>query len=141
MQDLEMAKERLHEGGLGLSIVKDGCVLYESTRHGIYDFLNAVEKEGAMLLGAAVADRVVGKAIALLCIYAKVEAVYAMILSVEARATLEQHSVHHEWEALVENVLNIDQTGTCPFERVVMRISNPTVAFKRLRALCDGSKR
>jgi len=76
MQDLEIAKERLNEEGLALSVVKGGEMIFESVSHGISGFLEAVERLEEKLEGASVADRVVGKAIALLCVYAKVRALY-----------------------------------------------------------------
>lgn len=67
MRDLEMARRRLYDRGVGLSIVKDGHVIYESASHRVSGFLDVIDREGTVLNGASVADRVVGKAIALLC--------------------------------------------------------------------------
>jgi hypothetical protein len=53
-EDLELARKRLREGHLGLSIVKNGCVLYESAQRRVYGFVDAVKKEGTMLQGASV---------------------------------------------------------------------------------------
>jgi len=131
MQDLEIAKKRVNEKGLALSVVKDGEIIFESVSHGISGFLEAVEK----LEGASVADRVVGKAIALLCVYANVKAVYAMTLSKRAKVVLEKHAIHHELDNLVESILDIDKVGMCPFERLATEISDPAEAYERLKAL------
>ena len=135
MQDLEIAKKRLSEKGLRLSVVKDNEIIFESVLHGISGFLEAVEKLGDKLEGASVADRVAGKAIALLCVYANVKAVYAMILSKMAEAVFEKHAVYHELDNLVESVLDIDKVETCPFERLATEISDPAEAYERLKAL------
>ena len=135
MQDLEIAKERLNEEGLALSVVKGGEMIFESVSHGISGFLEAVERLEEKLEGASVADRVVGKAIALLCVYAKVRAVYAVILSERAKVVLEKHAIHHELDNLVESILDINKVGMCPFERLATEISDPAEAYERLGAL------
>jgi len=140
MQDLEIAKERLSEKSLTLSIVKSGNILFETASHGISGFLEAIEKLGGMLEGSSVADMVAGKAIALLCVYAKVKAVYAVILSKKAKAVLEENMVYHEWEGLVENILGANRTEICPFEKLATEISNPNDAYRRLKALQNSLK-
>jgi hypothetical protein len=139
--DLEAAKKRLHERCLGLSIIKNGCILYESAQRGIKGFLDAVKTEGTELEGASVADRVVGEAVSLLCVYARVRAVYAVTLSKRGRAVLQRCSVYHEWNDLIENVLTVDRAELCPFERLVAGVSDPQVAYDRLKIACDHSKR
>ncbi len=140
MQDLEIAKKRLAENSLTLSIVKNGEVIFEATSHGISDFLEATEKFKDGLDGASVADKVVGRAIALLCIYAKVKAVYAVILSKKAKAVLEENMVYHKYDALVESIFDINKTGMCPFEKLATEISNPNDAYRRLKALQNSLK-
>jgi len=102
--DLEIAKTRLKQRHLTLSIVKNGETLFETASYGISGFLEAIEKLGEKLHGSSVADKVVGKAIALLCVYAKVNAVYAIILSEKAKEVLQKHAIWHEWETLVEKI-------------------------------------
>ena len=138
MQDLEMAKERLFDEDLGILIVKDGHVIYESGSRGLSGLLEAIDTEGKMLEGAAVADRVVGKAAALLCVFVKVEAVYAITLSREAKAVLERHAIRNEWTCLVDGILDVDRVGLCPFEKLVAGISSPKVAYEMLRILCEN---
>jgi hypothetical protein len=135
MQDLEIAKKRLNEKRLTLSIVKNGNIIFETGSSGISGFLEAIEKFGNGLEGVSVADRVVGKAIALLCVYANVKAVYALILSKRAKSVFEKYAVYHEWEELVENILDVKRSRTCPFEKLAKEISNPEDAYGRLKAL------
>ena len=140
MSDLDIAKSKLYKKELTLTIVKNGEVLFETRSHRISGFLGAIERLGDMLEGASLADRVAGKAIALLCVNAKMKAVYAAVLSEKAKAVLEENGVYHEWENLVENVLNINKTGMCPFEKLAEEISNPKDAYKMLKALQNSLK-
>jgi len=140
-QDLILAKKRLSkEKILTLTIAKNGEIVFETYSHGISGFLEAVEKLGDTLNGASVADKVVGKAIALLCVYTNVKMVYAVTLSREAKKFFEKHGVYHEWDELVENILDFKKAGVCPFEKLATEISNPNEAYKRLKALQNSLK-
>jgi formylmethanofuran dehydrogenase subunit E len=134
-QDLETARRRLGEKGLTLSIVKERKILFETTSHGISGFLKAIDECEDELTGASVADRVAGKAIALLSVFAKIKAVYAPILSKKAKAVFEKNGVHIEWDQLVENILNVNQKRRCPFEEAATRITDPRDAHRRLKTL------
>lgn len=135
MRDLEIAKNRLKGENLTLSIVKNAEIIFESDLHGIFGFLNAIEKLGKRLEGASVADRIVGKAIALLCVYVKAKAVYALTMSKKAKVFLEDYGVYYESENLVERILDINKMETCPFEKLAIEISNPSEAYKKFKAL------
>ncbi|UCF44857.1 MAG: DUF1893 domain-containing protein [Candidatus Bathyarchaeota archaeon] len=140
MTDLEIAKTQLRRKELTLAIVKNGKVLFETHSHRISGFLDAIEKLGNVLEGAAVADRVAGKAIALLCVYAKISNVYAEVLSKKAKAVFEKNGVRHEWKALVKNVLDLNKSGVCPFEKAAADISDPEKSYRTLQALQDSLK-
>ena len=140
MQDLETAKKHLHEKNLTLSIVKNDKIIFETASRGVSGFLEAIEKLENQLEGASVADRIVGKAIALLCVYSKVKAVHATVLSKKAKAVFEENVVYHEWNGLVESILDASKTGVCPFEKLAEKISDPTDAYRRLKALQTSLK-
>ncbi|MGB9740823.1 MAG: DUF1893 domain-containing protein [Candidatus Bathyarchaeia archaeon] len=133
--DLDIAKKRLKERRLTLSIVKDGKVIFENSSFGVSGFLEAMEKFGGKLRGSSVADKVVGKAIALLCVNAEVKAVYAVVLSERAKETLREHAIHHEWETLVQNILAPNRTETCPFEKLADELANPAEAYAKFKVL------
>lgn len=135
MQDLEVAKKRLNEKCLTLSIVKKSEIVFETSSPRISGLLEAIENFAEGLEGASVADRVVGKAIALLCVYAKVKAVYAITLSKKAKAVFEKYAIYHELDNLVENILDIHKGKMCPFEKLATEISNPAEAYERLKTL------
>jgi len=140
MHDLEIAKKRLNQKGLTLSIAKDSEIIFETASHGISGFLEAIEKLGNRLELASVADRVAGKAIALLCVYARVKAVYGVTLSKKAKAVFEENVVYHEWGCLVENIVHSNKVGICPFEKLATEISDPKDIYGRLKALQNSLK-
>lgn len=135
MRDLEIAKKRLNEGALTLCIVKEGAVVFESGSSGISGLLEAVEKFGGRLEGASVGDRVAGRAVALLCVYGNIKAIFAVTLSKRGKSTLEEYAIHHEWTQLVESILDMDREDMCPFEELATEISDPAEAYVRLKRL------
>jgi len=138
MSDLDTAKSRLFEENLTLAIVKNGEVLFETGSHRISGFLGAIEQLGARLEGASAADRIAGKAIALLCVYAKISEVYTEVLSRKAKVVFEENGIRHEWNALVDNILNLNKSGVCPFEKAAAEISDPKDAYKAFKALQES---
>ena len=140
MSDLDTAKSRLYGEDLTLAIVKNGEVLFETGSHRISGFLGAIEQLGTKLEGASVADRVAGKAIALLCVYAGIREVYAEVLSRKAKAVFEENGIPCEWKELVDNILNLNRSGICPFEKAAVDISDPEKAYATFKALMHSSK-
>jgi hypothetical protein len=140
MQDLEIAKNQLYDKQLTLAIVKNGQVLFQTDSHRISGFIGAIDKFGAQLNGASVADRVAGKALALLCVYAGIREVYAEVLSRKAKAVFEENKVAVEWKQLVDNVLDLNKTDTCPFEKAAAGISDPKDSYVAFKALLKRMK-
>jgi len=138
MEDLRIAKNRLREKGLTLSIVKEKQILFETGSHGISGFLRAIEELGERLNKASVADKIVGKAVALLCLGAGIDVVYASVMSREAKELFEENAVYAEWNELVGNILGNSKSTTCPFERLAAKITDPSEAYKKIKALQDS---
>jgi hypothetical protein len=140
MQDLEIAKKQLYSKNLTLVIVKNGIILFQTDTHKISGVIGAIEKFGAQLNGASVADRVAGKALALLCVYAGISQIYAEVLSRKALAVFEDNKIMFEWKEIIDNVLDIDKTGVCPFEKVAANISDPKESYATFKTLLTKMK-
>ena len=135
MHDLELARKLLVEKHLTLAIAKDGTAIFESTSNGIGGLLDAVDALGDRMHSSSIADKVAGKAVALLCAYADVEAAYASVLSKKARQVFAESKIHVEYEVLTESILDAHRTRQCPFESAVEHMSDPTRAYMLLKAL------
>jgi len=138
MEDLEIAKEHLKDEGTTLTIVKGKQIIFDTASHGISGFLKAIEELGEGLNGASAADKIVGKAVALLCFYAGIDGVYASVMSREAKKLFEESGIHAEWDELVGNILSNCKPATCPFEKLATEITDPSEAYKKLKALQDS---
>jgi hypothetical protein len=135
MNDLETAKTLLNQRQLTLVIVKNGGTLYETRFHRISGFLDAIDQQGKALRNASVADKVVGKAVALLSALAGVKAIYAETLSTAGRTVLEQNGISHEWMKLVDTILDDKKQGLCPFEKEAANVNDPRIAYERFKVL------
>ena len=140
VQDIEIAKQQLYDKHLTLAIAKDGNILFQTDSHRISGFMRAIEELGTQLSGASVADRVAGKALALLCVFAEIREVYAEVLSKKAQAIFEANNVTLHWKQLVDNVLDLNKVGVCPFEKVAAEISDPKKSFTAFKDLREKMK-
>ena len=129
MNDLEIAIARLRKERVAIAIVKNGEVLFETRSRRISGFLEAIDRLDGQLESSSIADRVAGKAVALLCVYIDAKAVYSDVLGKQARIVLDEHGVKCSWRDLVENILNSDRSDLCPFEKAAETISDPSEAY------------
>ncbi len=90
--------------------------------------------EGKDLRGFSAADKVVGKATAYLYCLLGVKEVYAHVMSESAARVLEENGISPSQGKLVENIINRQGTGICPFEAAVWDIHTPEAALPAIRA-------
>ncbi|MEM2057911.1 MAG: DUF1893 domain-containing protein, partial [Thermoproteota archaeon] len=96
----------LKEQSFSLVIVKPGILVHATRKYGVIGLVEAIENYGVELSGAAAADRIVGRAAAMLCLYANIAAVYAEVISRKALNVLSEKNVKVEYETLVPEILN-----------------------------------
>ena len=76
MNDIQLAWNTLNKQNLTLVIVKKGKILYRSTERGIKPLYLALQELDKDLIGASLADRVIGKAAALLSMHAGMRSIH-----------------------------------------------------------------
>ena len=128
MTPLDKAKSLL-VGGTVIAVMNGESVV-TSPRRGIGALLEYA-KSGA-LRGASVADKIVGKAAALLMVYGGVKEVYAGVVSKEAMRTFARYGIPCVYEVSTEKILNRAGTGICPMEEAVEHISDPEDATEAI---------
>lgn len=134
--DLNLAKNRLIQKNLSLVIVNNGKVLFETESHGIGALLKAINTLGDNVKGSSVADRIVGRAAALIFVFSGVRAVFAVLASDGGFEVLAENNIFCVYKKRVANVLNFEKTDVCPFEKLVAKLSNPEKAYEVLREKC-----
>jgi len=135
MDDLELAENELKSRKINLVIVKNGVVLYQSKASGMKGILQAIDEFNGDLAGAAIADKIVGRAAAMLCVYSEVKSVFAITMTEGALKLLKKNRVAHRFEKYVRRLMNSQGTDICPFEKAIRDIEDPKEAFKTLRSL------
>jgi hypothetical protein len=125
--DIDLAKEILVNEKLNICIVKNGKIVFKSTRRGIHPMYIAVTEHFEELENASVADRIIGRAAAMLDSYAKIRAVYSEVISENAVEMLEANNISISYETKVENIRNRDKTDLCPIEKLSSTIKDNEV--------------
>lgn len=119
--------------GSATCVLVRGTTEYISVKSGIapmLDYLGA----GVPLEGFAAADRIVGKAAAMLFVRAGVTRVYGEVMSRGGAEYLEAHGVGHSFGTLTDVIINRAGTGMCPMEQTVREIDDHHDAFCALSA-------
>lgn len=130
MSDLTQALTLLREGN-HTCVLCCGTICDTDTRRGIAPLLLRIRDE-VNLQGFSVADRVIGKAAAMLCVYSGVQAVYGSVMSRSAEAFLQTHGVACTYDVLTEHIMNRKGDGICPMEETVRDITDPAEGFAAL---------
>lgn len=136
-RDLERAKERL--AGHSIALCRGEETLTSDARGvaPMVGFLN----EGRDLAGFSVADRVVGKAAAMLFVLAGVKEVYAETLSAAGEAYLTAHGIPVSCGTLTASIVNRAKTGLCPMETVVKDLSDPADGLAAIQKRLEELRR
>jgi len=135
MKDIELARSLLEEEEWNLVIVKGGQVLFSSRERGIAPFFQAVRSMEKSLHNAAAADRIVGLAVAMLCLHARIASVYAGIASQGALDMLKGQGVDVNNKNAVPFISNYDGTDLCPFEKLAGSCQGPSQLFAALQSV------
>jgi hypothetical protein len=138
MEDIELARSLLEEEKWNLVIVKGGRVLFNSRERGIAPFFQAVQSMGKSLRNAAVADRILGLAVAMLCLHARITSVYAGVASQGALDMLKRQGVAVSSKNSVPYISNYDGTDLCPFEKMARNSENPAQLISTLKSIFGG---
>ena len=118
MNDLELAKAHLRKNELCLAIALDGKIIFESTEMGVKALVDLTNQK-IDISASSVADTVIGKAAATLCIHAGVRSIHADMISEAAIPILRSRGIIFEFEFSVPVIHNRQKDGPCPFERLL----------------------
>ena len=126
-KDLEKAIQLLKEHPEYTCVFVKGEEVFTSDLKGVARLIAFLD-EKKDVSGFAVADRIVGKAAALLYIDLKVKEVYGEVMSVRGKEVLEKYHIPYTFQTLVEGIRNRTNTGSCPMEMAVQDIEDPLLA-------------
>ena len=105
--------------------------IYKSSEKGIKPLLQLLNS-GKNYLNYSAADKIVGKAAAMLYKLLNVNDIYGEVMSIRAINFLEQNNINFKYKIKTNEIINRKGTGICPMEQTVLNIENPTEAKKLL---------
>ena len=105
--------------------------IFKSTEKGIKPLLNLLNS-GKKYLDYSAADKIVGKAAAMLYKLLGVKEIYGEVMSISAIKFLEQNNLNFKYKINTKEIINRKGTGICPMEQTVLNIENPIEAKKAL---------
>lgn len=137
MSDQILARDKLLEGGYSCVLVRNGDVVMTSYDKGIKPIFLEITGNKNLLKGASMADKVVGKALALLSLFAGIKSVYGRIMSGNAKNVLENNGINVEYSEVVPYVMNKDKTDHCLMEKLVNDTEDPEEAFNMVSSFFE----
>jgi len=127
------------DDSVALVVFKNKEEILRKQGKGVRPLFEAVDSSLDDLLNSTVGDRMVGRASALLCLYAHVTCVYAYRATQEAIQLLQNHDVEVLVGETIERISGRDGTG-CIFEKMLADINDPEIAFQRIRRFFIGKQ-
>lgn len=131
---LEKAKSILLSSASTIAVVSDGEI-FTSQERGVKPLLFLLKEKKEFLKGASVADKVIGKAAALLMVLGEIKEVHTLIISEPAIKVFEKHNIPCFYDKKVTRIVNRTGDGLCPMETLCLDVENPQEAFDRITSL------
>ena len=126
--DFMNLKDILNEKNCSI-VASNGYVSFES---GIRPVIDRLNEDIYYFRGLSVADKIVGKASAMLFSLSGVKEVYAAVLSQSGKEILDKYGIDYEYGKLVDYIVNRKGDGMCPMEMTVKDIDDLKEAYEAL---------
>ena len=131
MLQLEQAKSLLLTSASTIAVVSNGEV-FTSQERGVKPLLHLLSEKKGFLKGASVADKVIGKAAALLMVLGEIKEVHTLIISEPAIKVFEKYNIPCFYDKKVDRIVNRTGDGLCPMESLCIDVEEPKEALKRI---------
>ena len=132
MNDIQKAKRLLNDEKATLVAVNNGeC--YISHNRGVTPILSLIDEKPQLLRGASVADKVIGKAAAMLLAKYGVKEIHAVLVSERALGYLKNKEIRITYDTAVDHIINRDKTDMCPMEKCVLETDDEGEAEALIR--------
>ena len=135
---LYKAREILDNEGY-TCVITDGEHTYTSKRRGVAPLLDLIDKK-THLSGFCAADKVVGAGAAYLYVLMGISALWAAVLSENAKSILTQHGIDFYCGECVPFIINRTRDGVCPMESAVKDATSPEDALAKMKEALSKMK-
>jgi len=133
-KELSRAIDYIKNGEHTCIVMQDGEITHKTSGIGVKPIKELYENQPEVLKNAQVADKVIGKAAAMLLHLAGVTFIYGNIMSARAVDYLEKHNIAYQHGTLVDAIINRAGDDTCPLEKAVLNIEDKDEAYEAIKA-------
>jgi hypothetical protein len=133
IKDLELARKFLSETDNSVVVIKYNKIWKHKKGDGIRPLIEVIDEMGQDIYESVIGDRILGKASALLCRYAKAAGVYSPQGTKTAIALLIMGAVPCQVDEMIPQIMNRYKNGPCPFEEMLKDVDSPDKAYKILK--------
>ena len=130
-QAVASAVQLLRDGQAACVVLRNGEIVRVELGRGVAPMIRLYEDSA--LQGAYVADKIVGKAAAMLMTLGGVSGCYALTVSRAALDWFSGHGIPVEYEVCAEYIVNRAGDGMCPMEQTVKDLNDPSEALTALK--------
>lgn len=131
MDSLQSAINLIKEETATCVVMKDHKIIKTISGQGIAPVIDLYEQ--GVLKDAFVADKIIGKAAAMIMVLGGVKEVYGKVMSRAGKEFLESRGVKVSYGQCIDMISNRAGNGICPMERTVMEIEEPAEALTALK--------
>ena len=132
--EIDAALERIAAGEADCYILRPGCEPLPGHGRGVRPLLQLLENSPETLHGAVLADKIIGKAAAMIAVLGGVAAIHTLTASESALAFLETAGIPAAARRTVPYIVNRTGDGMCPLEQTVREVEDPAAALPLLKA-------
>lgn len=129
-KNLNYIKEILLKENHTIVILKKDASVVTSDDRGVLPLIKLLKEDKLQLHDSIIADKVIGKAAAMLMTYGGVKEVYTPIISSPAIKIFNINNVKINYDKEVNRIINRKGDGLCPMETLCLDINDPKEAFK-----------
>ena len=106
---------------------------YFSFDSGIRPVIDRINEKEDYFKGLEVADKIIGKASAMLLSLSGVKKVHAVVLSQAGKDIFDKYDVEYSFDELTDYIVNRKGDGMCPMEMTVKDIDDLREAYEALK--------
>ncbi len=135
MTDRQKKLQYLKDNDLSIFIENEGKTIYESRDPMLKPLFVCLLQMRKDLKGATVVDKIVGRAAAMLSFLGEVREVITPLASETARQVLQAGGIELYAEKMIPYIVNRDNTGMCPMEKMANESESAEAFFEKLKEI------
>ncbi|MBN2557651.1 MAG: DUF1893 domain-containing protein [Clostridia bacterium] len=137
--NLDIASSKLSEGPYSCVIASRGRIVMSSEKRGVaplVDYIMNFKSDS----DSSLADKVIGKAAALLCVKAGFKNIFTRVVSTPAKDILGSYGIDCIYLEEVPFIKNRAGTGLCPMEHLSRGVDSPDEMYEKVLGWLKSEK-